>query len=93
MDSDPPLYRDPIFDGPTDPVLVWNCERRQWWMFYTQRRATAPANGVALRVRWSPGYLLALWMAGSGCAAWAVSRRCADGATGPVPMPGVRCSR
>jgi sucrose-6-phosphate hydrolase SacC (GH32 family) len=42
-----PLYRDPIFDGSTDPVVVWNTERRQWWMFYTQRRASAPGPGVA----------------------------------------------
>jgi hypothetical protein len=46
-DGNAPLYRDPIFDGPTDPVLVWNRERRQWWMFYTARRASAPGPGVA----------------------------------------------
>jgi len=47
MDRDTPLYRDPIFDGPTDPVVVWNREKRQWWMFYTARRASAPGPGVA----------------------------------------------
>lgn len=46
-DEREPLYRDPIFDGPTDPVLVWNREHRQWWMFYTARRASAPGPGVA----------------------------------------------
>lgn len=46
-DENEPLYRDPIFDGATDPVLVWNRALRQWWMFYTQRRASAPGPGVA----------------------------------------------
>jgi sucrose-6-phosphate hydrolase SacC (GH32 family) len=47
MNEKEPLYRDPIFDGATDPVLVWNREQRQWWMFYTQRRASAPGPGVS----------------------------------------------
>jgi hypothetical protein len=47
MDETRPLYRDPLFDGPTDPVVVWNRALGQWWMFYTQRRATAPGPGVA----------------------------------------------
>src|SRR5215831_12042126 len=32
-----PLFRDPIFDGAADPVVVYNREKKQWWMFYTQR--------------------------------------------------------
>lgn len=47
MDARLPLYRDPIFDGATDPVVVWNRELRQWWMFYTARRASAPGPGAA----------------------------------------------
>jgi hypothetical protein len=34
-----PLYRDPVFDGPTDPIVVWNPLVQRWWMFYTSRRA------------------------------------------------------
>ena len=37
-----PLFRCPIYDGPTDPTLEWNTERQEWWMFYTQRRANVP---------------------------------------------------
>ncbi len=37
-----PLYRDPVFDAPTDPVLCFNAELNKWFMFYTARRATAP---------------------------------------------------
>ena len=34
-----PLYRDPIYDGAADPTLIYNKERKAWWMFYTNRRA------------------------------------------------------
>jgi hypothetical protein len=33
-----PLYRDPVFDHPTDPVLTYNAESHRWLMYYTQRR-------------------------------------------------------
>jgi GH43 family beta-xylosidase len=43
-----PLFRDPVFDGAADPAVVWNPDRRAWWMFYTNRRANAPGlSGVA----------------------------------------------
>jgi hypothetical protein len=43
-----PLFRDPVFDGAADPVVVWNPHVRRWWMFYTNRRANQPGlSGVA----------------------------------------------
>jgi predicted GH43/DUF377 family glycosyl hydrolase len=43
-----PLYRDPVYDGAADPVVIWNVKAKQWWMFYTNRRATMPgAPGVS----------------------------------------------
>jgi hypothetical protein len=42
-----PLFRDPIHDGAADPVIVWNRDAEQWWMVYTNRRATAEGPGVA----------------------------------------------
>jgi len=41
-----PLYRDPVYDGAADPVLVWNPRVRAWWMLYTQRRAKLDLPGV-----------------------------------------------
>ena len=41
-----PLYRDPVYDGAADPVLIWNPSKRVWWMFYTQRRAKIDVPGV-----------------------------------------------
>lgn len=37
-----PLYRDPVYDGAADPVVVWNRDRQKWLMYYTNRRASAP---------------------------------------------------
>jgi hypothetical protein len=43
-----PLYRDPVYDGAADPVVIWNPAVRRWWMFYTNRRANRPElSGVA----------------------------------------------
>lgn len=35
-----PLFRDPIYDGAADPVIIWNAKEKKWFMFYTNRRAT-----------------------------------------------------
>jgi hypothetical protein len=43
-----PLFRDPVFDGAADPVVIWNPHVKRWWMFYTNRRANAAGlSGVA----------------------------------------------
>lgn len=43
-----PLYRDPPFDAPTDPVLCFNAELNKWILYYTARRAAATdAPGVS----------------------------------------------
>lgn len=34
-----PLYRDSIYDGAADPVVIWNKSEKKWFMFYTNRRA------------------------------------------------------
>lgn len=42
-----PLFRDPIYDGAADPTIIWNKREEAWWIFYTNRRASAPNIGVA----------------------------------------------
>ena len=37
-----PLFRDPVYDGAADPVVIWNPRAERWWMFYTNRRANVP---------------------------------------------------
>jgi hypothetical protein len=62
-----PLYRDPVFDGAADPVLVWHRAERKWFMLYTNRRATAPGlRGVA----WVHGTLIGIAESPDGGASW-----------------------
>ncbi len=43
-----PLFRDPVYDGAADPVVVYNKQKKMWWMFYTNRRANMKdSTGVA----------------------------------------------
>jgi sucrose-6-phosphate hydrolase SacC (GH32 family) len=35
-----PLFRDPVYDGAADPVVIWNRGEKCWFMLYTNRRAT-----------------------------------------------------
>jgi hypothetical protein len=42
-----PLFDDPVWHGASDPVVVWmpgkgEDGKGEWWMYYTQRRATLP---------------------------------------------------
>ncbi|WP_238320869.1 family 43 glycosylhydrolase [Neotamlana nanhaiensis] len=46
--ADKPLFRDPVFDGAADPSIQWNNKEKEWFMFYTNRRASdTTANGVS----------------------------------------------
>lgn len=42
-----PLFRDPIYDGAADPVVIWNHQEQAWWLLYTARRANVELPGVA----------------------------------------------
>lgn len=59
------LYRDPVYDGATDPVVVIAPDGG-WWMFYTQRRATHPDPGSG--VAWVHGSRIGVARSGDGVA-------------------------
>lgn len=62
-----PLFRDPIYDAPADPVLCYNAERHKWYMYYTQRRGTATnAPGVT----WIHGTAIGMAESSDGGASW-----------------------
>lgn len=42
-----PLFRDPVCDGAADPVIIWNRLEKEWWIFYTNRRAYGPNTEVS----------------------------------------------
>ncbi|GLI26229.1 glycosyl hydrolase [Agromyces rhizosphaerae] len=46
------IYRDPLYDGATDPTVVVD-SAGTWWMHYTQRRANHPNPGPG--VAWVHG--------------------------------------
>lgn len=45
--AEAPLFRDPIYDSATDPVVIWNKTEKCWWMLYTQRRSARVNIGVS----------------------------------------------
>jgi len=46
-DAPAPLFRDPVYDGAADPSIMWHRDREEWWILYTQRRATVEMPGRA----------------------------------------------
>jgi hypothetical protein len=62
-----PLYRDPVFDAPTDPVLCFNAEQKKWFMYYTARRATAPNTPA---VTWIHGTSIGMAESADGGTTW-----------------------
>jgi hypothetical protein len=42
-----PLFRDPVYDGAADPMVIWNHQEKSWWMLYTGRRANQDGADVA----------------------------------------------
>jgi hypothetical protein len=60
-------YRDPVWDGPTDPILVADHLKGEWVLFYTQRRATAPG---LTGVEWVHGTGIGVARSSDGGATW-----------------------
>lgn len=42
-----PLYKDPIFNGPADPMIIRKESDGLFYLFYTQRRSTQQVEGVS----------------------------------------------
>ncbi|WP_313958480.1 DUF6250 domain-containing protein [Novosphingobium sp. 9] len=49
-----PLFRDPVHDGAADPSTIYDAAKREWVMFYTNRRADLPMDDKD-DVRWVHG--------------------------------------
>lgn len=55
-----PLYTDPTYKGAADPEIVWNIYEKEWWIFYTSRRAVcegAPLPALAIGVATSKDWI------------------------------------
>jgi len=65
--ADKPLFRDPIYDGAADPVVIWNKKEEKWFLFYTNRRANAKGlDGVS----WVHGTRIGIAESVDGGASW-----------------------
>jgi hypothetical protein len=73
-----PILRDALWDGASDPTVIEREGTGEWWMFYTQRRATLEAPGV----EWVHGSRIAVAVSGDAGATW-VYRGVVDGLDGP----------
>lgn len=40
-----PVFVDPIYNGPADPMVIKNVQTGKFYMFYTQRRASTATEG------------------------------------------------
>jgi len=47
-----PLFDDPVYHGAADPAIIYNKQKKKWWMFYTNRRANAAGTSG---VKWVHG--------------------------------------
>lgn len=65
--ADKPLFRDPVYDGAADPIVIWNKIENKWFMFYTNRRANADNTpGVS----WVHGTKIGIAESEDGGASW-----------------------
>jgi len=68
-----PLFRDPVYDGAADPVVVRNQQEKKWFMFYTNRRANAKdLDGVT----WVHGTRIGIAESSDGGATWQYRDTC-----------------
>lgn len=71
--ADKPLYRDPVYDGAADPVVIWNEPAGKWFMYYTNRRARMDnARGVD----WVHGTDIGIAESDDGGATWTYRGTC-----------------
>jgi hypothetical protein len=75
-----PLFADPNYHGSCDPEIVWNEHAREWWIFYTARRAKlAKASYVGTPIGVARSADLCHWKFGGYCSF--------DGVEGKPDMP------
>ena len=71
--AEKPLYHDPVYDGSTDPVVIWNRKEKKWFMLYTGRRANMPGLTCIEAVH---GSRICIAESSNGGAAWKYRDTC-----------------
>lgn len=68
-----PLFRDPVYDGAANPVVIWNHKENKWFMFYTNRRANVEGlDGVT----WVHGTRIGIAESSNGGVTWQYRDTC-----------------
>lgn len=57
-----PLFDDPVYHGAADPVIIYNKQKKRWWMLYTNRRASINDTTV----QWVHGTRIGIAESGDG---------------------------
>jgi hypothetical protein len=68
-----PLFRDPVYDGATDPTIIWNSKEKKWFMFYTSRRAK---DTTLSKIAWVHGSAIGIAESSDGGATWKYRDTC-----------------
>ena len=71
--ADKPLFRDPVYDGAADPVVIWNEPEQKWFMYYTNRRANIETSDG---VEWVHGTRIGIAESTDGGASWQYRDTC-----------------
>lgn len=58
-----PLFDDPVYHGAADPAIIYNKQKKKWWMFYTNRRASINDSTV----QWVHGTRIGIAESKDGC--------------------------
>jgi hypothetical protein len=71
--ADKPLYIDPVYNGPTDPMVCYNHNTGKWYMYYTSRRSNVRGLGGIESVHGSP---IGIAASSDGGATWKYIGNC-----------------
>ena len=71
--ADRPLYIDPVYNGSTDPMVCYNYNTKQWYMYYTSRRSNVAGLKGTESVHGSP---IGIAASSDGGATWKYIGNC-----------------
>lgn len=71
--ADKPLYIDPVYNGSTDPMVCYNYNTSQWYMYYTSRRSNVEGLRGTESVHGSP---IGISASSDGGATWKYIGNC-----------------
>jgi len=68
-----PLYIDPVYNGPSDPMVCYNSKAKKWYMYYTSRRLTVDSISHIAQIHGTP---IGIAESSDGGATWKYKGNC-----------------